>query len=171
MAFPFIPVIIGIGIVYMSGGYSKKYNKKKKEDKSLEDLLEEAEELGLPVIVWGDVENCTDWFVTANWITEIAQPRFDEWRAVIEDDAELQGLSGEEQVHHATYALLEGQLPANCPEPEGDVFLLQVDYPDQPNYYDGSLSVVYLYQDVNNAVGWAFDDIEGGGPGLLYPAA
>lgn len=179
MPFPLIPIVIGIGIVYMSGGYSKKYSKKKKEPVDyddgvdIDDAIDEAETEGRPVIVWGDIDNCTDWYVTEQWLAQVAQPRFDQWIAVAEDEGNLDLFRTSVEAYEiamesATFDILSGQLPDGCPEPEGDVFLLQVDYPDQANYYDGSQSVLYLYQDVHNAIRWAFEDIEAGGPGLLY---
>lgn len=166
MALPIVPIVIlGIG-AYAYSDWEKKKKAKANANtgKTVEELLEEAAEDGLAVIVWGDIDNCSDWYLTEDWIAEIAQPRFD-------DAMQLTGTdewSDDEYATHITRTILDDQLPNNCPVPQGDYFVMQADYPDQPNYYPGSWSVLYLYQDVHNTVGWALDDLAGGGEGVLY---
>ena len=72
MPFPFVLAgLATVAVVYMSGGYSKKYKKKEPADYNGEDIdeaIDEAETEGHPVIVWGDLDNCTDWYVTEEWL-------------------------------------------------------------------------------------------------------
>jgi hypothetical protein len=164
-------VILGIGAYAYSDWEKKKKAKAKSNDgATVEELLDQAAEEGLAVIIWGDIDNCSDWYLTEDWIAEIAQPRFDEYASSMD----AQGVDWTEDEAHEmaiTHTILDDQLPTNCPVPEGDYFVLQADYPDQPNYYPGSQSTLYLYQDVHNAVLWAADSLATGGEGILYTEA
>ena len=80
MALPIVPIVIlGIGAYAYSGWEKKKKAKYKATDRTVEELIEEAADDGLAVIIWGDIDNCSDWYLTEDWIAEIAQPRFDEY--------------------------------------------------------------------------------------------
>lgn len=165
MALPIVPIVIlGIGAYAYSGWEKKNKAKYKATDRTVEELIEEAADDGLAVIIWGDIDNCSDWYLTEDWIAEIAQPRFDEYANLAGTDQ----WEAEEHETKITRAILDDQLPTSCPVPQGDYFVMQADYPDQPDYYPGSWSVLYLYQDVHNTVGWALDDLAGGGEGVLY---
>lgn len=172
MALPIVPIVIlGIGAyAYSDWEKKKKANAKSNTGKTVEELLNEAAEDGLAVIIWGDIDNCSDWYLTEDWIAEVAQPRFDDYAAAMAAD----GVDwSEDEIHETaiTHSILDDQLPNNCPVPDGDYFVMQADYPDQPNYYPGSSSVLYLYQDVHNAVLWAADDLATGGEAILYGEA
>lgn len=167
MALPIVPILVLTAGYYAWADYDKKKKAKYKADKTVEELIDDAANEGLAVIIWGDIDNCSDWYLTEDWIAEVAQPRFDDHvSGMVETGAVFD--EGQAHVTEITRTILDDQLPSTCPVPEGDYFVLQTDYPDQPNFYPGSQSTVYLYQDVHNAVLWASEDLATGGEGVLY---